>query len=50
LLDLEKAIPHLNVPEEEVDEMWDDNLHFSPTGYDKFGALLFETLKPTLSN
>lgn len=44
-MDLEKEIPHLNIPKQERDVMWDDSLHLTPAGYDKFGSLLFDLLK-----
>jgi len=40
LVDLEKEIPHLPLTDATQQSMWDDDLHFSPAGYDRFGALL----------
>ena len=30
-------------------ELWDDALHMTPAGYDKFGELVFENIKQTLA-
>jgi len=46
LVDLEKEIPHLSI-DKKAAEMWDDELHFSPAGYDQFGSLIFDKIKTT---
>ena len=46
-LDLEKEIPY-RVNKEKDSELWDDALHMTPAGYDKFGGLIFRSLESTL--
>ncbi len=49
LVDLEKEIPHLSLTDDQK-SMWDDDLHFSPAGYDRFGALIFDALQKAESS
>jgi len=46
LVDLESLIPY-EAPECDG-TLWTDDLHFNAGGYDKFGDLVFEALKPLL--
>eukprot|EP01080_Neovahlkampfia_damariscottae_P000284 gene284-6699_t len=41
LCDLYSKIPYSSTTEEERKELWDDNLHFTPKGYDKMGEEIF---------
>lgn len=43
-LDLHAQIPYWSMPEVERDDVWDDGLHFSPTGYARLGKLVAERL------
>jgi len=44
VFDLCKKIPYHAMPEEERREIWDDGLHFTPKGYERFGELVAERL------
>jgi len=43
-VDIEKLIPF-----SKETGLWDDNLHFSPTGYDTLGTHIFESIKDYLT-
>jgi len=43
IIDLAEFIPY--DAKDGATKLWDDNLHFSPAGYDKFGKLVFESVK-----
>lgn len=49
-VDLEKALPYRNDDNEVDMTHWDDYLHMTPAGYDKFGALVFQTLQDKISD
>jgi lysophospholipase L1-like esterase len=49
VVDLAEKLPYYtNTTEEHRLKYWDDHLHFSPAGYDRFGELVFEILKPQI--
>lgn len=48
LIDLDEAIKQPVDKGDSRKDYWDDGLHFSAKGYDKFGELVFESLKPKL--
>eukprot|EP01114_Cavostelium_apophysatum_P019876 TRINITY_DN6518_c0_g1_i1.p1 TRINITY_DN6518_c0_g1~~TRINITY_DN6518_c0_g1_i1.p1 ORF type:complete len:233 (-),score=22.02 TRINITY_DN6518_c0_g1_i1:83-679(-) len=41
-IDLAAKIPQLDVSPEERKKYWDDQIHFTPAGYDRIGELIFE--------
>jgi lysophospholipase L1-like esterase len=43
--DLAVEIPRFGLSDEEVKTFWDDGLHFTAKGYDRFGELVFERLR-----
>lgn len=47
-LDLEHAIQYYDSEGHVNRTMWDDGLHLTPNGYDVFGQLVFDTLKPVI--
>jgi len=44
VFDLCELIPNHTLSEEEKNEIWDDGLHFTPKGYERFGELAGERL------
>jgi lysophospholipase L1-like esterase len=46
-VDLYSAVPYYE-SNGSKSPLWDDNLHLSPAGYDKFGELVYESLKRLL--
>jgi len=44
LVDLEYSIDPTKMTKEEIEELYDDQLHFTPKGYDKMAELIYETL------
>ncbi|KAG4427229.1 hypothetical protein IFR05_017288 [Cadophora sp. M221] len=49
-LDLNTLVPYHSMPEAERDEIWDDGLHFTPTGYARVGVLVAERLMELLGS
>ncbi|KAK0108547.1 hypothetical protein ONS95_003347 [Cadophora gregata] len=49
-LDLHALIPYHSMPEAERDEIWDDGLHFTPTGYERVGLLVAKRLLELLKS
>lgn len=43
-LDLHARMPYHKITEEERRERWDDNLHFTPKGYEMIGEMVGERL------
>jgi hypothetical protein len=49
VVDLAVKLPYYtNITEEDRLKYWDDHLHCSPAGYDRFGEIVFEILKPQI--
>lgn len=49
IVDLAEKLPYYtNTTEEHRLKFWDDQIHFSPAGYDRFGEIVFEILKPQI--
>jgi len=48
VIDLAAAIPYSTLTEEERKDLWDDGLHFTPKGYDKFGEIVFNAIRNDL--
>lgn len=44
LIDLATLLPYHSLSESERKNIWDDNLHFTKNGYDRFGEIVFTTL------
>lgn len=49
-VDLEAGIATDAVDEASGQSLWDDNLHFSPFGYDRMADLIFDVIKPKFEN
>ena len=49
VLDVDRLLPRHSLSANECQQIWDDELHFTPQGYDRLGELIFEKLKPYLS-
>lgn len=45
LSDLSAKLPHSSLSEEDRRRFWDDDLHFSPAGYDRMAEIIFEDIK-----
>jgi lysophospholipase L1-like esterase len=45
ICDLEKEMPFLSRTKEERNIYWDDELHFTPAGYDELGRIFYENMK-----
>jgi lysophospholipase L1-like esterase len=51
VLDLESLIPfQAQASDAAAGRMWSDHLHFSQAGYDKIGELVFEQIRPILTD
>lgn len=46
LIDLPKEIDIFAMDESKREEMYSDDLHYSPVGYNKMAELIFDTLQP----
>lgn len=44
VFDLHEKIPYHSLDEKERGEIWDDHIHFTSKGYERFGHLLAERL------
>lgn len=44
-VDLERLLPHFKVDKTVDDAHWDDHLHMTVKGYDRFAELVFEAIK-----
>ena len=49
VLDVERLLPRYSLSPNETEQIWDDEVHFTPQGYDRLGQFIFEALKPHLS-
>ena len=47
-VDLENAIPYYDTEGERDDVHWDDDLHMTPAGYDRFGREVFTAVESVL--
>ena len=45
LCDLNKKHPMHGIPEKDMKRYWDDDLHFTPAGYDRMAEIIFEDIK-----
>jgi lysophospholipase L1-like esterase len=45
LFDLAVEIPQFGLSDEQLKTLWDDGVHFTAKGYDRFGELVFERLR-----
>eukprot|EP00112_Aurelia_sp_Birch-Aquarium-sp1_P020721 Seg540.10 transcript_id=Seg540.10/GoldUCD/mRNA.D3Y31 product="hypothetical protein" protein_id=Seg540.10/GoldUCD/D3Y31 len=45
LVDLSSKLPMFGVSDEDLSKYWDDDLHFTPQGYDRMAELIFEVIK-----
>jgi len=44
VFDLHAAMPYHSMGQQERDEIWDDGLHFTPSGYERLGELVAQRL------
>ncbi|UJR21623.1 hypothetical protein I4U23_024701 [Adineta vaga] len=49
VLDVDRLLPRHSLSANESRQIWTDELHFTPQGYDRLGEFIFEALKPFLS-
>ena len=45
LCDLSSKLPMFGVSDEHLSKYWDDDLHFTPQGYDRMAELIFKAIK-----
>ena len=45
LSDLSAKLPHNSLSDEDKRKYWNDQLHFSPAGYDRMAEIIFEDVK-----
>ena len=45
LFDLARSLPYRTLDEGDQEKVWDDNLHFTPLGYDIMAQLIFDTIR-----
>ena len=45
LCDLSRKLPMFGISDSDLMKYWDDDLHFTPQGYDKMAELIFEVIK-----
>jgi len=48
VIDLCTKLPQLSLSPEDKDLYWDDGLHFTPEGYNKFADIVYESIRPKL--
>ncbi|CAF2649292.1 unnamed protein product [Rotaria sp. Silwood2] len=49
VLDVDQLLPHHSLSHDERRQIWDDEVHLTPQGYDRLGQLIYDALKPYLS-
>ncbi|CAF1482089.1 unnamed protein product [Adineta steineri] len=49
VLDVDKLLPQHSLSQNERQQIWDDELHLTPKGYDQLGQLIYDALKPYLT-
>ena len=45
VLDIDRLLPQHSLTVDQRQEIWDDDIHLTPKGYDRLGELIYETLK-----
>jgi len=48
VVDLATKIPYASLSDSDRKKYWDDGIHFTPAGYDKFATIIHEVLKTKL--
>ena len=48
VVELDKLMPQLNLDPKERKQLWSDDVHLMPEGYDRLGEFVWEKLKPIL--
>jgi len=49
ILDIDRLLPRHSLSNHECQQIWGDELHLTPHGYDRLGQLVYDALKPYLS-
>ncbi|CAF1353636.1 unnamed protein product [Adineta steineri] len=49
VLDVDKLLPQHSLSQNERQQIWDDELHLTPKGYDQLGQLIDDALKPYIT-
>jgi lysophospholipase L1-like esterase len=49
VLDIDRLLPLHSLSSNERKQIWDDEVHLTPKGYDRLGQLIYETLKSYIS-
>lgn len=50
VVDLAAKIPYHSLTKEEKKVLWDDGLHLTANGYDRFGAVVYDTIQEICNN
>jgi lysophospholipase L1-like esterase len=48
ILDVDRLLPQHSLSSDERQQIWDDEIHLTPKGYDRLGQFIYEALKPYL--
>jgi len=49
ILDIDQLLPYHSLSSDERKQIWDDEIHLKPNGYDRLGQLIYDKLKDYLT-